>query len=95
MLIEKGSLSRDTLAGKVVIVTGAGRGIGFEAAKTLDWLGANVVIAEIDEENGKKAQETINREFGAEKTVFVKTDVSNQKDIDQLSDEVISKFVLC
>jgi len=35
MLISKGSFNQNTLKGKVAIVTGAGRGIGFEAARTL------------------------------------------------------------
>jgi NAD(P)-dependent dehydrogenase (short-subunit alcohol dehydrogenase family) len=39
MLIEKGKLTPGLLSGKVAIVTGAGRGIGFESARALIWLG--------------------------------------------------------
>ena len=67
-------MDSESLKGEVVVVTGAGRGIGFEAARALVWLGANVVIAEVDEKNGKAAQEAINKEFGREKAVFVRTD---------------------
>ncbi|MGC9397411.1 MAG: SDR family NAD(P)-dependent oxidoreductase, partial [Anaerolineae bacterium] len=38
---------QDHLHGETVIVTGAGGGIGYEAARALLWLGANIVIAEI------------------------------------------------
>lgn len=44
--LERMGLSRDSLAGKVAIVTGAGRGIGRELARALAWLGAKVIIAE-------------------------------------------------
>jgi NAD(P)-dependent dehydrogenase (short-subunit alcohol dehydrogenase family) len=33
MLIEKSKMSRDTLSGKVILITGADGGIGFEAAR--------------------------------------------------------------
>ncbi len=92
MIVSKGNLTQNSLKGEVALVTGAGRGIGFEAARALVWLGANVVIAEIDEKNGKIAEDTINKEFGAEKAFFVKTDIGNEKDIDKLFDTVQKKF---
>ena len=92
MLISKGKLNRDTLKGEVAVVTGAGRGIGFEAARSLLWLGANVVIAEIDEENGKAAEDAVNKEFGAGKAFFFKTDIGNEKDIDKLTEAALKKF---
>ncbi len=92
MLISKGTLTQDSLKGEVAIVTGAGRGIGFEAARSLVWLGANVVIAEIDEKNGKFAEERINKEFGAGKAFFVKTDIGSEKDIDKLAEVALKKF---
>jgi NAD(P)-dependent dehydrogenase (short-subunit alcohol dehydrogenase family) len=92
MLISKGTLTQDSLKGEVAILTGAGRGIGFEAARSLVWLGANVVIAEIDEKNGKFAEERINKEFGAGKAFFVKTDIGNEKDIDKLAEVALKKF---
>ena len=52
MLIAAGSLRPDSLAGWVAVVSGAGTGIGFEAARSLLWLGASVTIAEIDEAAG-------------------------------------------
>ncbi|MCL1896755.1 MAG: SDR family NAD(P)-dependent oxidoreductase, partial [Clostridiales bacterium] len=60
MLIEKTMLRADTLSGKAVLVTGAGGGIGFETARALAWLGADVIIAEIDEGKGVYARDAIN-----------------------------------
>lgn len=64
MIIANGILTRQSLAGEVVIVTGGGHGIGYEAARALVWLGAQVVIAEIDKKAGKEAAATLNRELG-------------------------------
>jgi len=46
----------------------------------------------IDEKNGKAAEENINIEFGAGKTLFVKTDISNEKDIDKLAEAATKKY---
>jgi NAD(P)-dependent dehydrogenase (short-subunit alcohol dehydrogenase family) len=92
MIISKGNLNRNSLKGEIALVTGAGRGIGYEAAKALAWLGANVVIAEINEQDGKTAEESINKEFRAGKAFFVKTDVGNEKDLDKLAEVVLKKF---
>ena len=92
MIISKSNLTQDSLKGEVAIVTGAGRGIGFEAARALVWLGANVVIAEIDEKNGKTAEVNINKEFGAGKAFFLKTDIGNEKDIDKLAEAALKKY---
>jgi NAD(P)-dependent dehydrogenase (short-subunit alcohol dehydrogenase family) len=63
LLISQTGLSRDALGGKVAVVTGAGGGIGYEAARALLWLGAKVVIAEINEEKGQDAVQRLADEF--------------------------------
>ena len=44
------------LKGKVAIITGAGRGIGFAGAQAFIREGAKVVIAEVSEELGRSAE---------------------------------------
>lgn len=66
----------DRLAGKVTIVTGAAGGIGLETATLFAAEGARVVLADTDEENGRRAVEMI-RATGAE-AVFVTADVSDE-----------------
>jgi NAD(P)-dependent dehydrogenase (short-subunit alcohol dehydrogenase family) len=92
MLISRGMFGRETLKGEVAVVTGAGRGIGYETARALVWLGANVIIAEINEKNGKSAEEAINSEFGADKALFIQTDIGKEEDINQLAEAAQKKY---
>jgi len=92
MLISKGKLAQGFLKDEVAIVTGAGRGIGYEAARALIWLGAKVVIAEVNDETGKTAFEILEKEFGKGNALFVKTDVGRERDVGRLSEEVHKKW---
>ena len=47
------------LSGKVAVITGAARGIGFAAAEALSEAGATVVIAEMDADAAAKASATL------------------------------------
>jgi NAD(P)-dependent dehydrogenase (short-subunit alcohol dehydrogenase family) len=84
MIISKLGLKPDALYNETVIVTGAGGGIGYEAARALLWLGANVVIAEINHPNGRKAERTLEEEFGKDRVLFVHTDVGNEESVKNL-----------
>jgi len=66
----------DRLAGKVALVTGAAGGIGFETATLFAAEGARVVIADTDQENGRRAIEMLH-DRGGEAT-FVAADVSDE-----------------
>jgi NAD(P)-dependent dehydrogenase (short-subunit alcohol dehydrogenase family) len=84
MLISQLGLKQDALQGKTVVVTGAGGGIGYEAARALLWLGANVVIAEINQPQGRKAEVTLEKEFGKDRVLFVTTDVGEESSVRNL-----------
>lgn len=84
MIIAQLGLAPDCLRGKTVIVTGAGGGIGYEAARALLWLGANVVIAEIDQQSGRKAELTLEAEFGKNRVLFIQTDVGDEASVRNL-----------
>ena len=84
MIISQLGLKPDALHGETVIVTGAGGGIGHEAARALLWLGANVVIAEINQQNGRKAEVTLEQEFGKDRVLFVNTDVGEEISVQNL-----------
>jgi NAD(P)-dependent dehydrogenase (short-subunit alcohol dehydrogenase family) len=84
-VVLTGTLNNNSLEGKGAIVTGAGTGIGFEAARSLAYLGAKVLIAEINE-YGQRAAEKINEELGKEVVFFIRTDVGDEQDIKMLKD---------
>lgn len=91
-LILTGNLEQGVLRGKIAIVTGAGQGIGFQAARSLAWLGASVIIAEINKTKGKDAAERINNELGKEVSFFVKTDISSRRKINRLAKKILRRF---
>src|SRR5688572_17069521 len=92
MVISQLGLSPEALRGETLIVTGSGDGIGYEAARALLWLGANVVIAEINEANALKAQEALEAEFGKDRVLFVKTDVGDEASVTNLYNLSILAF---
>ena len=84
MVISQLGLAADALRGETVVVTGAGGGIGFEAARALLWLGANVAIAEINQQNGRMAEVALEKEFGKDRVLFVHTDVGDEASVQNL-----------
>lgn len=70
------------LSGKVTIVTGGARGIGFACARRFCQDGSKVVIADVDEDRGSEAAKTLSDNGG--EAGFVACDVSERLDIRNL-----------
>jgi NAD(P)-dependent dehydrogenase (short-subunit alcohol dehydrogenase family) len=92
MLIGKGILTRQSLAGQVAVVTGAGRGIGLEAARALLWLGARVVLAELDRKSGYTAEKSLSAEYGREHVLFIPVDVGDEGSVRSLARRALRRF---
>lgn len=75
------------LAGKAAIVTGGANGIGRAAVELFVAEGANVVIADLDEDSGR---ELVSLLGGA--ASFCRTDVGNRASIDALIDHAVARF---
>lgn len=92
MVIATLGLAPDRLRGETVLVTGAGGGIGYETARALLWLGANVVIAEINEQNGVYSAKKLGDEFGKDSVLFVHTDVGDEASVQNLYNVSVQHF---
>jgi NAD(P)-dependent dehydrogenase (short-subunit alcohol dehydrogenase family) len=71
---------------KVVLITGAGRGIGEATAKAFSREGAVVVINDLDEATAGKVSEAIVREGG--KSVAICADITSKGQVLQMVDQV-------
>lgn len=76
--------------GKVIVVTGAGGGIGEGYAKIFAGKGMSVVVAEINAEQGQRVANEINASGG--KALFVKTDVSDEESCKAAAAKAIEAF---
>ncbi len=91
-IIAQLGLNRHALHGEVAIVTGGGGGIGYEAVRALLWLGASVIIAEINAGTGQQAAATLAKEYESERVAFIQTDVGDQQSVASLSIEALKRF---
>ena len=78
------------LAGKIVLVTGASSGIGFNTSKKLAAAGAKVILVARTKEKLEETQSIIHK-GGGEAWVYP-CDLSNLQDIDRMAAEVLRDF---
>ncbi len=77
--------------GKVIIISGAAGAIGSEASRFLGSLGANVVVADLNEEGAKKVADDITKNSGNE-ALGIQIDATDEKQIENLVEATLDKF---
>ncbi len=80
------------MTNKVVIITGGAQGFGAGIAESFFREGANVVIADLNLEIGIKLVDVFNNSDLPNKALFVQTDVSDFKSVENLINETILHF---
>lgn len=86
-----GILEKMKLDGKVALITGGARGIGFSIATALAEAGANVVLADIDYETAKDSAEKIYNTTGKE-SLPVEVDVTHPDSVDEMMAKILARF---
>ena len=78
-----------SVAGKVALVTGAERGIGWETARLLHSRGASVALVDLDEDAAKQAAERIP---GDGRVIGIGADVTDREAIEAAVQETVETF---
>lgn len=86
------SASKGREEGRTIIVTGAAQGFGEGIARELMAQGANIVVADLNEATGEKTAASFNEKAGANKAIFVKTNVADMASLRNLMKETIVNF---
>lgn len=80
-------MSSFPVGGKIALVTGAARGIGFEAAKLLHERGASVAVLDLDRADAESAANAI-----GERTVALEADVTDSRAMELAIGEVVERL---
>jgi NAD(P)-dependent dehydrogenase (short-subunit alcohol dehydrogenase family) len=78
------------LEGKIVIITGAARGIGSAAAGLFADEGASVVVVDLDATGGEKVVNGINIRGGS--AVFLQADLTSARDVEMVVQNTVEMF---
>ncbi|NLA88126.1 MAG: SDR family NAD(P)-dependent oxidoreductase, partial [Clostridiales bacterium] len=90
--LEYTGLKKDALKGEVAVVTGGASNVGLGYARAIAWAGAKVVIADMNQEAGLETERVINAENGVDTALFVKTNITEERDIKNLATKAFEKF---
>ena len=82
--------SSGSLEGRSALITGAGSGIGREAARLFAREGARVAVCELDEEAGRGSVDLIEREGG--QAVFIAVDVSRSEQMQHAVETCVARL---
>lgn len=90
--ISRGDGVESVVDQRVVIVTGAAQGFGEGIAESLVEQGANVVVADLNEEKGQQTVERLNTLCKKNSVMFRQVDVSDPDSVSELVGQTVKRF---
>lgn len=90
--VSLGEKPKGRVENKIIIVTGAAQGFGAGIAEILAWEGANIVVADLNEQKGLELSERINQRKLKNKSIFIKTDVSDPASVESMVAQTVQHF---
>ena len=85
-------MTSQSMAGKVVLITGATDGIGKRAAKELAAMGAHVVIAGRDEERCQQSRQEVIEFSGSNQVDYLLADLTSMAQVAALGDAFLDRY---
>ncbi|XP_020659212.2 15-hydroxyprostaglandin dehydrogenase [NAD(+)] isoform X1 [Pogona vitticeps] len=80
------------LKDKVALVTGAAQGIGKAFTQALLEKGCKVALVDLNEEVGKASKDAFDKQFDAQRTIFVPCDVSDEEKLKDAFQKTVQHF---
>jgi NAD(P)-dependent dehydrogenase (short-subunit alcohol dehydrogenase family) len=80
------------LSEKIAIVTGAAQGFGKGIAESLAKEGANVILADLNEDMARENASKLNREYGQGKFLALEVDVANEDYVKNMICETVAEY---
>ncbi len=84
--------ARGRVENRTIVITGAAQGFGEGIGRCLLREGANIVVADLNEEAGKATVEEFNRLAGNNRALFVKTNVADLTSLENLIHASVCQF---
>ncbi|HBG57502.1 MAG TPA: hypothetical protein DDX07_05760, partial [Porphyromonadaceae bacterium] len=84
--------SRGRADNRIIVVTGAAQGFGEGIGRCLLQEGANIVVADLNEEAGRATAADFNRIAKNNQAIFVKTNVAEMASLENLVHETVAAF---
>lgn len=90
--VSLGGKPQGRLENKIVVVTGAAQGFGAGIAELLHHEGANIVVADLNEEKGKEFTSQLNAKGTKNKAHFIQVNVGDAASVENLVRETVLHF---
>jgi NAD(P)-dependent dehydrogenase (short-subunit alcohol dehydrogenase family)/rhamnose utilization protein RhaD (predicted bifunctional aldolase and dehydrogenase) len=90
--VSLGGRARGRAENKVVVITGAAQGFGAGIAELMFEQGANIVVADLNEEKGREFSDSLNAQNRMNRAFFAKVNVSDATSVNQLVAKTVIYF---